>query len=53
MTDVLQGTLQELAKQVEELNIKISVMVCYDYDAETWVVVAADSTTGKLKVDTT
>jgi len=50
---VLSGTLQEIAAQVEELNIKVSVLCGYDYDNETWVVLAVDSTNGKLKVDTT
>jgi hypothetical protein len=46
MADVLSGTLQEIAEQVEELNIKIAVMVAYDYAVHTWFVIGGDSTTG-------
>ena len=53
MADVLSGTLQEIAEQIEEANIKVAIMVAYDYDNETWFVVGGDSTTGKVDVDTT
>ena len=53
MTDVLKGTLQEIANQIEELNIKASILVAYDYTKGTWFVVGGDSTNGKLSVDTT
>ena len=53
MADVLKGTIEEIAAQIEGAEQKIAVMVGYDYDVETWVVVAVDSTNGKLKVDTT
>ena len=53
MADVTSGTLQEIAEQVEELNIKASILVAYDYAKETWFVLGGDSTTGKLSIDTT
>jgi hypothetical protein len=47
------GTLAELAAYINDLNLKGCVLIAYDSDADTWVIVEADSTTGKLKVDTT
>ena len=53
MTDVLKGTLAQIAAQVEDLNIKLSVLVAYDYANQTWFVVGGDSISGKVDVDTT
>ncbi len=53
MTDVLKGTLAEIAAQVQDLNIKVAITIAYDYQRGTWFVVGGDSTTGKVDVDTT
>ena len=48
MTDILAGTLEEIAAQVNELNIKLSILVAYDRVNKTWRVVNIDEN-GNLK----
>jgi hypothetical protein len=49
MSDVLSGTLEEISEQIEELNIKVSVLVGYDRENCNWVVLNVDQD-GNLKV---
>ena len=40
---VLSGTLEEIANQVNDLNIKATVLVAYDYENQIWRVVKVNS----------
>jgi hypothetical protein len=48
---MITGSLADIAKQINDTNVKIAVLVAYDSDNDTYFVVEGDSTTGKLSVD--
>lgn len=48
MSDILSGTLEEIAEQVGDINIKLAILVAYDRENSTWRVVNVDED-GNLK----
>ena len=50
---VISGTLAEIAEQVNDLNIKVALLVAFDEATGKFFVVSGDSTTGKINVDAT
>ena len=53
MAIIAKDTLKELADYINEANLKAAVLIAHDSATGKWVILEADSTTGKLKVDTT